>query len=224
MDLKQAITERHSVRQYTNQKLKKEPAAALRAEIDACNTEGGLHMQLVTDEPKAFSSFLAHYGKFNGVGNYIALAGRRSDSLDERLGYYGERIALLAQTLGLNTCWVAATFGKSAVKKSCEIGQDEKLVCVLALGYGATQGVPHTSKPMKGLYKAARELPGWFQTGMETALLAPTAMNQQKFLFTLLADHAVKAESTGGPYSKVDLGIVKLHFEIGAGKENFRWA
>jgi hypothetical protein len=25
-------------------------------------------------------------------------------------------------------------------------------------------------------------------------------------------------------YSKMDLGIVKYHFELGAGKENFEWA
>ena len=34
----------------------------------------------------------------------------------------------------------------------------------------------------------------------------------------------VFAKSLGGFYSKVDLGIVKYHFEVGAGTENFRWA
>ena len=223
MQLGQAILERHSVRRYTDRKIEKQAVAALRAEIDRCNAEGDLHIQLVTDEPKAFSSLLAHYGKFSGVGNYIALIGKKSDCLDEKSGYYGEQIALLVQTLGLNTCWVAATFGKGIVKKCCAIGRGEKLVCVIALGYGETQGVPHKSKPIEALYKAEGELPGWFRAGMEAALLAPTAMNQQKFLFTLSAD-TVKAESTGGPYSKVDLGIVKRHFEIGAGKENFCWA
>ena len=223
MELKQAIRERHSVRRYTDRKIEKEAVAALQAKIDACNAEGGLHIQLVTNEPKAFSSLLAHYGKFSGVGNYIALIGKKSDSLDEKAGYYGERVALLAQTMGLNTCWVAATFGKGAVKRNCTIGREEKLVCVIALGYGETQGVPHKSKPMDALYKAGGELPGWFKEGMEAALLAPTAVNQQKFLFTLSGD-TVKAESTGGPYSKVDLGIVKCHFTIGAGKENFKWA
>ena len=223
MNLKQAIRERHSVRRYTDRKIERETVAALRAEIDACNVEGGLHIQLVTDEPKAFDSFLAHYGKFSDVSNYIALVGRKSGSLDERAGYYGERIVLLAQTLGLITCWVAATFGKGAAKKNCTIGRAEKLICVIALGYGETQGVQHKSKPMENLYKAEGKLPGWFRAGMETALLAPTAVNQQKFLFTLSGD-TVKAESTGGPYSKVDLGIVKCHFEIGAGKENFKWA
>lgn len=57
---------------------------------------------------------------------------------------------------------------------------------------------------------------------MKAALLAPTAMNQQKFRFTL-SGNEVSAKSTGGFYSKMDLGIVKFHFEEGAGRENFTW-
>ena len=59
--------------------------------------------------------------------------------------------------------------------------------------------------------------------GVEAALLAPTAMNQQKFYFTLNEDQTVSAKSGIGFYSKTDLGIVKYHFEIGAGTENFQW-
>ena len=51
---------------------------------------------------------------------------------------------------------------------------------------------------------------------------APTAMNQQKFLISY-EDKKVNAKSLGGFYSKVDLGIVKYHFEVSAGKENFDW-
>lgn len=223
MELTQAVKERHSVRQYTERSLEKGTIASLQAEINTSNQEGGLRIQLVTDEPKAFHSLLAHYGRFSGVKNYIALIGKEEDNLDERAGYYGERIVLLAQTLGLNTCWVAATFSKGAVKKSCSLAEGERLVCVIALGYGLGQGVPHKSKPLQALYQAEGELPGWFRAGVEAAALAPTAMNQQKFLFTLAGD-VVKAESTGGPYAKVDLGIIKAHFEIGAGKERFQWA
>ena len=47
-------------------------------------------------------------------------------------------------------------------------------------------------------------------------------MNQQRFFFRQEGD-TVEARSTGGPYSKIDLGIAKYHFELGAGTENFRW-
>lgn len=73
---------------------------------------GKMRIQLVTDEPEAFRGFLARRGHFVGVRNYIAFVGQKDDTLDERTGYYGERLVLLAQQLGLNTCWVAATYRK----------------------------------------------------------------------------------------------------------------
>lgn len=222
MDIIKAIEMRHSVRSYTNKKLSQTVISQLQDEINRCNKESGLHIQLVTDEPKAFDNFMAHYGKFNGVQNYIALIGEKSPELDENIGYYGERIALFAQMLGLNTCWVAMTFGKRATKNRCQINAGEKLVCVLALGYGKTQGVQHKSKAIEDVCKTEKGMPEWFEKGMKSALLAPTATNQQKFLFTLDQNH-VSVRATGGFYSKVDLGIVKYHFEVGAGIENFHW-
>lgn len=179
-------------------------------------------MQLVTDDADAFNTFLAHYGKFHNVQNYIALVGPKAADLDERIGYYGEKIALQAQMLGLNTCWVALTFGKGAARKKCDIRSGEKLVCVLALGYGETQGEFHKIKKISEVCKNETEMPQWYKKGLECALLAPTAMNQQKFEFTRNGS-TVSARFTGGFYSKVDLGIVKYHFEIGAGTENFQW-
>lgn len=215
-----AIRERHSVRQYLDQPLRPEEITELAEEVRTCNREGGLHIQLVTDEPKAFNGFMAHYGKFSGVANYFALVGKAGADLQERCGYWGERLVLKAQQMGLNTCWVALTFSK--VKSAYIVGNGEKLAAVIALGHGAVRGTSHKSKDMDEVIKVDGPLPDWFQAGMESVLLAPTAMNQQKFLFTL-EDGKVSAQSTGGFYSKIDLGIVRYHFEIGAGKEHFQW-
>ncbi len=212
--IKEAIEGRHSVRSYNDKAIEREKIEELRRAVDECNKAGGLNIQLVTDEPRAFDSFMAHYGKFSGVRNYIALVGRKGE--DERLGYYGEKLVLLAQSMGLNTCWVALTFSKR--KAGCRVGSGEKLLCAIALGYGNTQGVAHTSKGTEDLCRVQGEMPGWFRDGMEAVKLAPTAMNQQKFIFTLEGEK-VTAERTGGPYSLVDLGIVKYHFEVGSGKE-----
>ena len=221
MDRLEAIQNRHSVRQYTSRPIEGKVLERIKEEVDACNREGKLHIQLVTDEPKAFDSFMAHYGKFTGVCNYLALIGKQSPYLDERLGYYGQRLVITAQQLGLNTCWVAMSFGKRGVRRLTQKG--EKLRCVIALGYGKTQGIAHKSRPMGELYEADGPLPAWFLKGMESAMLAPTAVNQQKFRFYLSGDQ-VKLQPTGGFYSKVDLGIVKYQFEVGAGLENFHWA
>lgn len=215
MDILTAIKNRHSVRSYIDKTIDDETLSELKAEIAACNKESGLHIQLVVNEPKAFDGMMARYSKFSGVQNYIALVGRKDADFDEKSGYYGERVALKAQALGLNTCWVAMTFSKGAAKKAIAIDSGEKLGCVLALGYGKTQGVPHKSKPVTDLCKTDGNIPEWFKNGMEAAMLAPTATNQQRFMFTLSGD-TVTATATGGFYSKVDLGIVKYHFEIGS--------
>ena len=192
----------------------------MRAEIDACNQESGLHIQLVMDEPKAFDGFMAHYGKFSGVRNYIALIGKKDSELDEKCGYYGERLVLKAQQLGLNTCWVAMTYSK--VKTAFSIDEGEKLCVVISIGYGETQGIPHKSKTVSEVVKTDGEMPDWFKSGVEAALLAPTAMNQQKFMF-MLDGNKVTVKAGKGFYTKLDLGIVRYHFEIGAGKDVFQW-
>lgn len=216
----EAMKERHSVRQYEDRPLDQNAVAALQEEISACNKEGGLHIQLVTNEPKAFDGFMAHYGKFSGVKNYIAMIGKKRPDLEEKCGYYGERLVLKAQQLGLNTCWVAMTYSK--IKTAFTVADGEKLCIVISLGYGKTNGVPHKSKSVDAVTKADGALPAWFKAGAEAALLAPTAMNQQKFQFTLNGKH-VSAKAGFGFYTKIDLGIAKYHFEVGAGKENFKW-
>ena len=223
MTILEAIEQRHSVRSYMEKKIPLEIVEKLQEEIRSCNKEGDLHIQLVTNEPKAFDGMMAHYGKFSGVQNYIALVGKRTSDLEEKLGYYGEQIVLLAQMLGLNTCWVAMTVSKGVVKKNIEIASGEKLGIIISLGYGTTQGVSHKSKDMHTLSDSKVDKLQWFIDGMKAAMLAPTAVNQQKFLISFDGKN-VNAKSLGGFYSKVDLGIVKYHFEVGAGKENFNWS
>lgn len=217
MDLLKAIDERHSVRSYLDKPIEEEKRERLAAVIAECNKESGLHVQLITDEPKAFDSFMAHYGKFFGVKNYIALIGGKG--ADEKIGYYGEKIALTAQALGLNTCWVAMTYKK--IKTAFELNKGEKVYCVLSLGYGATQGAEHKVKTAEQV-SVADNPPEWFNRGVAAALKAPTAMNQQKFVFTY-KNGKVEASAKFGFYSKIDLGIAKCHFELGAGKDNFEW-
>ena len=217
----EAIRARHSVRQYLNKPLKPDELAALRAEVDACNQESGLHIQLVTNEPKAFEGTMARYGKFSGVANYFALVGKAGPDLQEKCGYWGERLVLKAQMMGLNTCWVALTFSK--VKSAYTLDEGEKLAAVISLGHGATQGAPRKSRAMDEVAKVDGSMPDWFRAGMEAVLLAPTAMNQQKFLFTLEPDGRVSVQPGHAFYVKMDMGIAKYHFEIGAGKENFQW-
>ena len=215
MTLLEAIDARHSVRRYQTRPLEPEKKAALLAEVDRCNAESGLHIQLITDEPEAFTGALANYGHFTGVSNYIALVGKKSKTLGEQAGYYGERIVLLAQQLGLNTCWVALTFSKRKCK--AVVNKGEKLALVISLGYGETQGKERPTKQPEDVADMT-DAPEWFRAGVAAALKAPTAVNQQKFRF-LRNGETVTVKATGGVYSDVDLGIVKYHFEVASGRK-----
>lgn len=212
----ETMKRRHAVRSYLPDKVEEEKIAALRKAVDECNTHAGLNFQLVVDEPEAFSSIMARYGKFSGVANYIALVARKGR--DEQVGYYGEKVVLEAQALGLNTCWVAMTFSKR--KARVDVGSDEKFYIAIPFGYGATQGTEHKSKPFDELASAEGDVPQWFRDGMEAVMLAPTAMNQQMFRF-ILRDGEVTTERKSGPCSEIDLGIAKYHFEVGSGKEGY---
>ena len=238
MTLHEAIEARHSVRAYKDQPLSEDVVNVLEDEIAIINKEGNLHIQLILDEPKAFQGTLAKYGKFRNVKNYLVMAGKQAEDLDERVGYYGERLVLLAQTLGLNTCWVGLSYSK--VPGTYVLDEGEKIVCYIAIGYGETQGVGHKIKTVEQVSRSAvRTLgsstdasgatPSWFRQGVEAALLAPTAVNQQKFSFEYLGmedgRHQVRAKKGFSliGYTQIDLGIAKYHFEIGAGDVDFDW-
>lgn len=220
MNISEAIKERHSVREYLDKPIPDNITAEIEKEIENCNNESGLHIQLVKNEPKAFDSTMAHYGKFSGVKNYIAMIGKKGSNLEELCGYYGERIVLKAQTLGLNTCWVAMTYKK--IPDVFTVNADEKLTVVIPIGYGAVKGIAHKSKSAEAVSNINDDFPKWFKDGINAALLAPTAMNQQKFKFEFQGDK-VFAKAGIAFYSKVDLGIAKYHFEVGAGKNKSIW-
>lgn len=213
MDILYIMKQRHSVRQYLDKPIPEDIRNKLQEEVIKQNTESGLHMQLFFDEPDCFNSMMAHYGQFTDVRNYLAIVGKKDSDLDEKAGYYGEKIVLLAQSLGLNSCWVGLTHGKS----HAVIEKGEKLTIIISLGYGENQGIAHKSKPMEQLCSVAGDKPDWFQRGMEAAILSPTAVNQQKFLICYDGNKLTAKLNGTGFFTKTDLGIVKCDFEMASG-------
>ncbi len=219
----EALQSRHSVRKYQDRPLEASDVAALQEEISKINKEGDLHMQLVLNERKAFKGFLS-YGNFSNVSNYVMVVGKKSDSIEYRAGYYGEKLVLFAQRIGLNTCCVGLTYKK--VDGAFKVGSDEKVVLCIAIGYGEADGFrSHKIKRPDQVSNVTPESPEWFKKGVDAALLAPTAVNQQKFYFEYIPENKVKPSKGTSlvGYTKIDLGIAMYNFEIGAGRENFQW-
>ena len=216
----EAIKERHSVRNYKPERIEEEKAAVLRQKIDEINLVSGLHLQYIEDAGKTYNKLLNRTSGLNSAPSVIACVGKENDPhLEEKIGYYGEKLVLYAQTLGLNTCW-AGIFSRKKIP--VEIGPGEKLVISIAIGYGENQGKNHKSKTVDQISQTVGERPDWFDKGIEMALLAPTAMNQQSFVIKLNEDESVEFIDKGGFFSKVDLGIVRYHFEVGSGR-NCGW-
>lgn len=219
MDMMELMKQRHSVRQFTDKALDAEAVKVLQQEIDACNKESSMHIQLITNEPEAFQAGKPTYGQFKGCRNYLAIIGPKGK--DVEAGYYGERVVLKAQELGINSCWVALTYKKGKAQGTENAG--EKRYLVVALGYGESGGADHKVKSVKDISDYKSGDPDWYKNGLEAALLAPTAMNQQKFRFERNGEKVTAKVAGMGFYTKIDLGIVKYHFEVGAGKGKEVW-
>ena len=284
MNLLEAMEQRHAIRAYTDEPVDQAILDILRAEIDACNQESGLHIQMAAGLDDALLGLKTHYGRFTGVHNAIALIGRaerggaaddamvdagghdtatepaagvaesgsaaiatpnnaataawhKSTAVDEaatdageitlqeRVGYYGERLALRAVQLGLETSWAVLDDADTAEHPWWCLHPGEKIVWVLTFGHGARPGGRRRSKPIEELCRIpdGMTMPDWFRAGMEAAMLAPTSLSQQPFLFTLHKDGTVSAEAMEGLFAHVGLGCAKYHFEVGAGRDRVVW-
>ena len=210
----EALCARHSVRAYFDKPIEAETVGQLRAMIDEINHEGDLHIQFLENGGHAFDRTLNKVIGLASAPSVIACVGKDAPDLEERIGYYGQKLVLYAQALGLNTCW-AGIFNKNTTE--ARVDQGERLVIVIAIGYGKVQGKPHKSKTPEQVSRVKGEKPEWFDRAVEAALLAPTAINQQKF--EIFCDNGeMSFVDKGGPFSKVDLGIVKYCFELGKRK------
>lgn len=220
MTIKEAIKERHMVRQYTDKTIPADIVESLNARITENNKKYNLHLALVVGNSDGIGS-MAKLLLSKTVNNYIVLAGVDAPNLDEKLGYCGADLILYAQTLGLNTWWVGGMFnGKGALKNLNN--KNVRVNGVIAIGYGKTQGAPHRSKTAAEISRYNGKTPQWFVDGVDALLYAPTALNKQPYVVS--GDgNKVSISAGNGHFSGIDLGIGKYHFEVGAGKENFEW-
>lgn len=210
----EAIRARHSVRAYQDRKIEAEKIAVLNELITRCNQEGNLNLQLLEDAGGTFRRMMSRFMGLASAPSVIACVGADDDTLDERIGYYGQKVVLFAQMLGLNTCW-AGTFSEKNTPAKRLPG--DRMPLVIAIGYGVNGGRVRKSKTAEDVVAGGTAgKPEWFCKGVEAALLAPTAINQQKFEIALKDDGTADIIDKGGILSKIDKGIVTYNFEVGA--------
>lgn len=210
MGILELMRKRHSVREYLDKEIEANKKEILTEYMAALNSEYGTNVQIFFDEPDGFKNSSASYGNFCGCKNYYVLAAKDA----EIAGYVGELIALKAQEIGLNTCFVALTYKKGAVKSKVNLAPGEKIQCTVALGYGKTQGASRKSKTPEQVLELIGEKPAYLDDVVEACLLAPTAINQQKFKIICTSGNIEVKKSGFGFYTDVDLGIIKCHKDL----------
>ena len=240
-DIIEAIERRISCRAFTQQPVEQEKFEALANMIEQLNAESGLHFQLFGPD-NGGTELVLEPKMFAGTPPcHAALVGPAGPIPEEQLGYYGEKLVLYAEQLGLSTCWVAGTFDRSSAR--AEIAEGEVLHDVVPLGYPPEKmplkqrtirtGLRARSKKLEDLWRGPTPLaqaPEWVRACIDAVGKAPSAINEQPVVFVQETEDApIRAQlvrvKTGKEYT--DLGIAKLHFELVvnacAGDGNWEW-
>ncbi|MCL2531082.1 MAG: nitroreductase [Oscillospiraceae bacterium] len=231
MTLQQAANVRRSRRNYLDQAIAPEMQEKLQAFAEQYGAAGNLRIELVFNNGAAFAGFRKSYGLLTGVQHYAGLIAKRGCPIaEEKMGYFGEMFMLQAVAMGLGTCWVGGSFRRA----DCpfDIADDEQLYCTITLGHCAPddntrerliQTITHRRSKRAGdmMADADDAVPDWFVAGLHAVERAPSAVNKQPWLFSYRDG---KAHLTlDNSHSWVDLGIAKLHFELGTGGGSWQW-
>lgn len=242
-----AIDIRTAVRAYDPDEIADDQARQLSMTLDAVNMLSGLNIQLVRDQPKVFAEANAS-GHFTNAANYLALVGPKDDDkAREKAGFYAERVVLAATLYGLGTCWVAGSWDRAEAAKHCRVTPSQELYVGVVIGhpehhltytsksFDELSEYQRTHRPSKSFEELTRTMdaqtrdqaPDWFKAGVEAAAKAPSAMNRQPVLFSWDPETGTAIASIdpelNGPAALNDLGIAKLHFQIGAGTGDWGW-
>jgi len=195
---------------------------------------------LVLAPGDVFTGIMGGYGKVVGAPHVLLfIADERAQFADQHAGYAGEAVILEATRRGLDTCWVGGFFDASKVARLTTLSPGERVYAVSPLGY-AFVSVSTTERAMRGFASAHRrkaveklapgigrgDWPQWAVAAVETARLAPSAMNRQPWRFRIDGGGLVIAKDNAIETPKVtkrlDVGIAMLHVEIAAAAHGVR--
>ena len=223
----ETILHRKSQRYFSKEELREDCIRKIQEEINAVNAESGFTIEFVEDGSKAFSAFGKSYGLFKNVRSLILLKGNPGQAnFREKIGYYGEKLLLFAEGLGLSTCWVGGTFDR----ESFSYAEEEHVQAVILLGYAGEGGLkekffrtllPSKKKNWTSRVEGDSPYPKWVREGMEAVALAPSALNKQKPFFHYRDGILTATVENSYEMDMVDLGIAKYHFEVGVGCGHF---
>ncbi|MCL2620399.1 MAG: nitroreductase [Defluviitaleaceae bacterium] len=228
-----AIEARRSRREYRGKYIDNHQLNKLRQLIDEYTTNGGVRMEMAADSGVAFNGLTKSYGMLSGVNNFVGMIAKKDDWLaSEKLGYYGQLLMLEAVSMGLGTCWVSLTLKRENLPFTLAPG--EEVLSTITFGNvdehdslkeRFVRGMLNIrNKTLEELFISDVEPPKWFINGVRAAQKAPSAMKKQPVCFRLKNGVVTACVPDIGDFMNAhDLGIFKLHFQIGAGGGRWEW-
>jgi len=231
-----SVATRHSRRSFDGSRLPNETLDAVLSACERFTPYPDARMVLVR-EPATdiFRGAIGSYGKVKGAPHVLVFVGdERSPFADQHVGYTGEGVILEAAALGLDTCWVAGFFDPKAAAQLVTLSPGERIYAVSPLGH-SPETISLSERGMRGLAGAHKRKvlatiapgagsdegwPQWARAAVETARLAPSAVNRQPWRFRMESGALVISKDGAAEMPKVtkrlDCGIAMLHAEIGA--------
>lgn len=198
------LESRHSVREYLSQPIEKEKRKLISDFVDEVNKKAGTKFMVCFNRPDAFEGImLKHWMK--GCQNIIIFY--HHDPIEA--GYYSAKIMLFIQKLGLNSCYVGASYKKKLFEKP-----GMTIQCGLAFGYGENQGKPHVNKSINDILVVEGKKPNNLDTYIRVALSAPSAMNRQRFKLHVKDEKVIPELTDHGFFAEFDFGILKYYLDL----------
>jgi hypothetical protein len=230
-----SASRRRSRRAVDNAPVEPAKLARLGALCDTWRPYSDARVALVTQPAvDVFIGLLGSYGKVTGAPHLLVFIGDEAgDFTDQHVGYTGQAAVLEAAALGLATCWVAGFFSPKKVVRVVELAPGERVYAVSPLGYprgrdslsgramAALAGAHHRKHVVEIAQGVEHgEWPAWAVAAVETARVAPSALNRQPWRFRFEDGGLVVAKDNAFETPKVtkrlDIGIAMLHAELAA--------
>ena len=158
-----------------------------------------------------------------GTDVYAVIVAKQGTA-PELEGYMGEALVLEATAMGLGTCWLGAGFYADVIGRNVNLQNDEAVHCVIAIGQAQLPTPAPKRRSIEQLTgKSEADIAAigqWQAEAVRLARLAPSAINQQPWHFTVDST-SVSILERGvliNKYSGIDRGICMLHAAVGASK------
>lgn len=227
------IEERRSVRSFnTSEPLTASEVETLRKAVEEAESPFGGKVSIALKQFDLKGTFKpSTYGTINGASWYFLLGTDSSEESQLSLGFRMEKVVLKAASMGLGTCWIAATFKGTSFAEAAGFPADTPLQVVMPVGRPAEkkslmEKITRTAlgsakrKPMSDLF-IVNENSKYYEP-LEMMRLAPSSTNSQPWRAevddnTVYFYYEKKSEA-----SILDLGIGLSHFYLAAKEKGIK--